>query len=111
MPSKRKLKIKLPTLKQIHEALPVVSAGLGVLSVLPFKNKQVRKSLAAAAAVTATAGAAKMPAKPTAVSAKEKLLAVLAEFDAATPETPADKITELTASIIALARQLTEEDE
>lgn len=109
MTSRPKPKIKLPTLKQLERALPLVSAGLSILSSLPF-NKKVTKTLAVAAAETG--------GKPQTnnnnnnnTAVRDQLRTALDELTAAAPETPPTRIAELTTRALTLARIMVTNDD
>lgn len=89
-------------------ALPVVSAGLSILSSLPFKNKTVSKTLAVAAAETAP----KAARVSTNALVRDQLRIALDELAAATPDnTTPTRIAELTTRALTLARILVTNDD
>lgn len=89
-------------------ALPVVSAGLSILSSLPF-NKKVTKTLSVAAAET---GGKSAPKTATQSLVRSQLRAALDELAVAHPdETTTLRISELTTRALTLARILVTDDD
>lgn len=106
MTSRRK--IKLPTMKQLEKALPFVSAGLSILSSLPFKNKKVAQTLAVAASATGQSPAGD-PSHTAVV--RNALRTALDDLAAAKPQnTTPERIAELTTRALTLARILVTND-
>jgi len=101
----RKRTFNLPTLNQLHQALPVVSAGFSVLSSLPLKPS-VRHTLSVAAAVT---GGAASGAAPVAHGVLAKQFAkALATFNSLPPGTDAETVREKATDALELASALLE---
>lgn len=97
----RKPSFKLPTLSQLHQALPVVSAGFSVLSSLPLKPS-VRHTLSVAAAVTSGA-------TPSTHGLLAKQFAkALAAFNSLPPGTDAETVREKATDALELASALLE---
>ena len=105
-----KPKFKLPTAAQMQKALPVVSAGLSILSSMPF-NRKVTKTLATAATVIGGAPAIDTTAASVDHSVniiRDQLRCALDELEAATEETPKARILALTSRVLVLARIIVE---